>query len=223
MSRLTELLRRAKEILQTEGLIPLVRRGFRFLGRCSFIYGSYYVYETDIQEQLRNSTEADFLPRIEEFTFKIISTNQEADELEAQGFEFRSQSFYSYKALDKGAAALCVFVERELASIGWVAMTQEAKNSLGEPPYNVDFLNNEVCHPDSWTNPKYRGRGLAPYITFKATQFEDERGKVYRRSVTRKDNITSNRAYAKLGHNIHAEARFLKILWWEWWKERPLT
>jgi len=102
-------------------------------------------------------------------------------------------------------------------------MTQEAKNSLGEPPYDVDFSNNEVCHLDSWTNPKYRGRGLAPYISFKATQFGDERGKVYRRSVAHKGNIPSNRTYAKLGPNIHAEARYLKILWWKSWREKPLT
>jgi len=193
------------------------------LAKCSFVYGSYYVYEIDIQEQLGKSTEANFLPRIDDFTLKIVSANQEADELEAEGLEFRSQSFNSRKALDKGAVALCVFVEQEIASICWVAMTQEAKNSLGEPPYDVDFSNHEACHPDSWTNPKYRGRGLAPYITFKATQLEGERGKVYRRSVARRGNIPSNRAYTKLGPNIHGQARYLKILWWKSWKESPLT
>jgi len=188
-----------------------------------FVYGSYYVYETDIQEQLRKSTEADFLPRIDDFTLKIVSTNQEADELEAEGLEFRSQSINSRKALDKEAVAFCVFVERELASICWVAMTQEAKNGLGEPPFRVDFSNNEVCHAECWTNPSYRGRGLAPYVDFKTAQFVDERGKVSERSVGRTSNIPSKRAYTKLGPNIRAEGRYLKILWWKSWKEKPMT
>jgi len=193
------------------------------LAGCFFVYGSYYVYETDIQEILKERNEADCFPRIEDFTLRIVSTNQEADELEAEGLEFRSQSINSRKALDKEALAFCVFVERELASICWVAMTQEAKNSLGEPPFRVDFSNNEVCHAECWTNPSYRGRGLAPYVDFKATQFADERGKVSERSVGRTSNIPSQRAYTKTGPNVRAEGRYLKILCWKWWKEKPLT
>jgi hypothetical protein len=85
------------------------------------------------------------MPKIDDFALKIVSTNEEADELEAQGLEFRSQVLNARKRLDKGAIAFCIFVGKELANVSWVAMTLEAKNSLGQPPFRVDFSNNEAC------------------------------------------------------------------------------
>ncbi len=40
---------------------------------------------------------------------------------------------------------------------------------------------------------------------------------------TARSESTNQRAYAKLGPKIYAEARYLKILRWKSWKERPLT
>lgn len=34
--------------------------------------------------------ESDYIPKIDNFTLKIVSSNEEADKLEAEGFEFRS-------------------------------------------------------------------------------------------------------------------------------------
>jgi len=223
MNNINWLLKRAKTILQSEGFIPLVRRGFSFVTRRLFWYENYYLYVIDIQRRLKETSEVDFLPRVEDFTLKIICTNREADELEAEGFEFRSQVINARHRLDNRAIAFCAFVGQELANIVWVAMTQEAKDALDELPFRVDFSNNEYCHSDNWTNPKYRGRGLAPYVVLKAEQFAVERGKVVNRSVARTNNVPSNRAFAKLGPNIPGQARYLKILWWKYWKEKPLT
>ena len=87
MSRLTELFERAKQIFQTEGLIPLVRWGFTFGVRRFFQYRRYHFYEEDIEALLRERNEANFLPGIENFTIKIVSTNEQADELAAEGLE----------------------------------------------------------------------------------------------------------------------------------------
>ena len=222
--RLSVLLRRAKQICRTEGLIPLVRRGFTFVVRRFFLYESCYLTQNDLSIV---GNEANVLRSMPDFTvnptFKIVATNQEADELEAEGLEFRPRAVNARERLDKGAIAFCLFVGQELASILWVGMTQRAKDALKEPPYQVDFSKGEVCLGDQWTSPKYRGMGLAPYVDFKAAQFVDERGKVSERSVGRTSNIPSKRAYTKLGPNIRAEARYLKILWWKSWKEKPLT
>ena len=218
------LLRRAKQVLQTEGLIPLVRRGFPLLLGHFFRYRRYYLYETDIQQILKERNEADFLPRIENFTIKIVSTNEQADELEAEGLEFRSQVINAGHRLDKGAVAFCIFVGQELAYHGWIATTEAAMKALGEPPLRVDFANNEACGADVWTNPKYRGKGLAPFADFKTYQFLQQIGRVVHRASTPTGNVSSQKAWAKLGHpKIHAEARYLKILWWKSWKEKPLT
>jgi len=224
INRLPLLLRRAKQIFQTEGLILLVRQGFPFLFSFFFRYKRYYLYETDVQEILKERNEADFLPRIDSFDFRIVHTNQEADELEAEGLEFRSQVNNARHRLDKGAVTFCIFVGQELAYYGWIATTEAAMKALGEPPLRVDFANNEACGADVWTNPKHRGKGLAPFADFKTYQFLQQIGRVVHRASTLTSNVSSQKAWAKLGHpKIHAEARYLKILWWKSWKEKPLT
>ena len=221
MSRLPWLLRRAKRLLQTEGLIPLVRQALAFMVKRFFQYRTLYLCETDLLKKTSES-EANFLPRIQHFTFKVVSTNEEADELEANGFEFRSCVGNARNKLDKGAIAFCIFIGQEFAHYTCGGMTQQAKDVLEALPYRVDFSNNEVCSGRYWTNPKYRGMGLGTYGAFKMHQFMGERGKVVSRGSVAKDNIASHRAAANVNTKICAEARYLKILWWKWWKEKPL-
>jgi len=223
VSRLPLLLRRAKLILQTEGFLPLAKRGFPFVARHFFRYGTYDLYEIAIEDWLKHWNEADFLPTVEDFTLRIITTNQEADELEAEGLEFRSHVINARERLDKGAIAFCIFVGQELASIGWAATTEEARATLGERPIKVNFANNEYVAAGWWTNPKFRGKGLGSHVGFKRSQFLGERGMVVQRAVIAKGNIVALRAFAKRAPKMYAEARYLKILWWKFWKEKPLT
>jgi len=223
MAEHTELLRRAHHIWKTEGLGLLAKRGLLYLASRSFVYEHYYLYEIDIEEQLGKSIEADFLPRIDDCTLKIVFTNQEAEELELEGLEFRSQLINSSKALDAGAIAFCIFVGRELASMAWLAMTEQAKNCLPEPKFRVDFSGNEVCLGTLWTNSKYRGMGLASYASYKRLQFSCERGKVAARAVTAEDNVATQRVDAKLGAIMNGRVHYLRILWWKSWKEKPLA
>jgi len=187
-----------------------------------FQYRTYYLSEHTL-EDIRKLNEADFMPNIDNFTLKIISTNQVADELEAEGFCFRAQAAKNRKALDSGAIALCIFMERELASIGWIALTQEAKNSLDEPPFSIDFTKGEVSGGNIWTNPKYRRMRLSEYNRFKRHQFMLEMGKVLLRKAIPIGNTATRRGVAKFDPRIYAKGRYLKFLWWKYWKEKPLT
>jgi len=221
LSRLTELYRIAKLILQTEGLIPLVRRGLSFVLWCFFQYGTYYLFEY-ATEDVRKLNEADFMPKIDNFTLKIVSSNQEADRLEAEGLEFRSQSVKNRNALDKGAIAFCIFVEQELAYMSWIAMTQEAKEAINEPPYAVNFSEGMACAASTWTRPKYRRMRLNLYGRFRDREFLFEKGIPVQRYSINKRNIASIAGTPKFSSKRYAEARYLKILWWKWWKEKPL-
>ena len=185
-------------------------------------YDTYYLLENAI-DNIKNLDEADFMPKIDNFTLKIVSTNLEADELEAEGLEFCPHVVNARERLDKGAIALCLFVGPKLASVEWIAMTQEAKECVDEPPFEVDFSGNEVCTASGWTKPEYRGRGLAPYVHFKTLEFLREKGKVFERTSSLRVNSASHRAYTRFNSKRYAEARYLKILWWEFWKEKPLT
>ena len=213
------LFRRAKYIFESEGLKPLFRRGFTFLIGYFFQYGTFYVYEHTIKE----GNEADFMPKIQNFTFQVVFTNQQANELCANGFDLRSFSIYARRRLDKGAIAFCILIGRELAHIGWVAMTEEAKNTFEPYPYRVDFLNKEACTGGTITIPKYEKKGLMTYGYYKRFQFLRERGVVTSRNAVDTSNIVSQRVHAKFGPKIYAKARYLKILWWKLWKETPLV
>ena len=189
-----------------------------------FKYQTFYLIEHTL-EQTRHLDEKDFLPKTDHFEWKVVATNQEADEMEADGFEFRSyaHSFDAREALDNGATATCLFVGRELAHIGWLAMTEEAKNSLNEPPIRVDFSKKESYSGAVWTNPKYRKLGLHTYGNLKRNLFLAENGATRMYGQIARRNTASLRVTTKFNPAVYGEGRYLKILWWTWWREKPLT
>jgi len=219
VSKLTDLFGRAKQVIQNEGLIAFVRQGF--VAGNLFQYETYYLTD-DAVENVAKLNEADFMPKIDNFTFKIIISNRDLDELTAQGFDFRPRYHIYRKRLDRGAIAFCVFVGRELANMSWVAMTEQAKDSLNHPPYKVDFSKGEACAGAVWTNPRYRRMGLTEYTRLKRYQFQLEKGVVTNRGLYGKGNIPVRKVSERVS-STYAEARYMKILWWKSWKEKPLT
>jgi RimJ/RimL family protein N-acetyltransferase len=219
ISELVLMLGRARTILQREGLIQLIERGFDFTRRRLFLYGHYYIYEHTLEER----NEADFMPRIQDFTYRIVCSNKEADELAAAiGCDFRRRFITTRKSLDKGAIAFCVFVDGEIAHIGLAALSEEAKNTFDFIPYEVNFSNNQACTGGTETVDKYRGKGLMVYGYFKRFQFLREMGITASRNAVNVNNIASQRAHARFGPKIYAKVRYLKLLGWEFWKETPL-
>ena len=220
MSRVADLYREARRVHQTEGLMPLARRGFAFALHWLFKYETYYLYATDI---LMERNEADFRSRLPTFTMHIVGTNEEAEELEADGLEFRSSVSNAKERLEKGAIAFCFFIGQELANIAWVALHEEAFRSFNDPPMKVDFAAREAYSGGVWTSPKYRGLGFNAYCYFKILEYMRDRGKLVSRASIAVPNVVSQRATGKIGTNVYGEGRYHRILWWKFWKERPLT
>jgi hypothetical protein len=212
------LVTRAKYYLKTEGLKALIRRGAIFLGYTFYQHRAYYLYEHTLKER----DEADFQPKTKDFTYKIVSTNKEVDELISNGFDFASELPLTREYLAKGAITSCVFIGRELAAIGFVASTQEAMDALKQPPYKVRFPEGEACTGGGWTNPKFRVLGLGTYIYFKRLQLLKEKGNVIARAAVSTDNIASQKLHAKFYPKIWAEGHIYKILWYTYWKEKAL-
>ena len=71
----------AKNVLQTEGLAVLIKKGLIFLTR--FKYETHLLYEHTFEE----GAEEDFMPGIKNFTFEIVSSSKQAEELITLGFE----------------------------------------------------------------------------------------------------------------------------------------
>ena len=211
----------AKQIHQDRGLAALVSWLFSWLGSKVFFYEKYYIGDFEI-EKLRARKESDFLPRIEQYEFKIICSLEEMKTLFAKGMRVHPWFSFYDKKLEKGALAFCILVGEELASIRWLAMDEHAKEAVDSLPYEVDFSKGEICSGSNWTNPKYRNRGLASYIDFKLFDFLVKEGKSVHRAAMRKANAVAGKVYAKRGQEIQTEARLIKFLWWKSWKEKPL-
>jgi hypothetical protein len=217
--KLRRVLTRAKFILQGEGPAALLRRAFEFY---IFSYGHYYLYRDGLAPLELN--EADFLPKIEGFRFEIVRSNEEADKLvEAWGHDFRKRFVNTHERLDKGAIAFCGFSNGEIAHVGWMALTERAKETLFDLPLRVDFSGGECYIGSSETSPRYRGKGLMNYNSFRMLRFRRENGIRAARYAITVGNAVAQRAVDWFAPDAYARARFIRVLWWEFWKETPLA
>ncbi len=222
MDRLKERFRRAKHIYRTEGLLTLAKRAAAFVPARLFRYKSYYLYENNGSAE-RMRRDAAFVPSVDGVTFAVIRTNEEADALEAQGFHFREYAVDTESRLDRGAIAFCIFVGYELGNMTWLCTTEEAQHSLKEPPARVDFANGEVWQGGAWTNPEYRRMGLYRHIWLKEGEFYRQNKITKGRWAVAKRNVKALAAQSKAGNHRYGEGRLIKVLWWTWWSEKPLT
>ena len=215
-------------ILRTQGLFIFLRRGLSFLIWHLFIYQSYFLYNVKLDDEV---DKLEFTPRVSNFTLKIISTNEEMDKLKADGFNlgwFVSLGWFFTlfsKALGKGDAALCVFVDRQLVALCCVAMSEPAKSIMAGSRLTGDFSNKEAHMSWRGTNPKYRrmASGFGTYVYFEALKFLHRQGFTACRFIVPKSNILTQNTLAKKANiTPYGEAYYLKLLGWRVWREKPL-
>jgi hypothetical protein len=182
-------------------------------------YGVFNIYERTLEEL----NEADYLPKIQNATHKIIETIEQLDELLNEAFDLSlldvNQARYR---LGKGATLALIFIDRELGYRGWGAFTKKAKKTFDRYPYKVDFTNNEVVGGGAWTNPKYRRQGFHTYSAYKWNQFCIEKGVTKERSIILSTNTASQGTATKIGNKLVAKTRYVRILGLEFWRERPV-
>ena len=222
MTDVTSLFARAKHVYRTEGWASLLRRSFLFALQLLFVHRVYYLYAS-VLEHDQSLRDDNLKPPFDDVSHMILFTNEEVDDLEARGYEFRSLIHDARERLDVGARASCVFVGKELANIVWVAMTQPAMDSLKEPPFSVDFAGRECWSGDAWTNPKYRRAGLFSYNDIMSRRQQFEQGIRVSKWAVGTNNTPTKRIAIRIGARVSAEGRRLRILWWKSWKETPTS
>jgi hypothetical protein len=220
-----ELIIRANRIRQQHGTIGLLKGVFGFLVYPFYKRTPYYLYENQVSPEYGIS---ESLSRIDtkELYFRVVTSNQEADKLEAEGYNFRKYptehnhylTLYT-KWLDCGAIAFCTFVEKEFAAICWILPSQKAQDAVKAPPLKVDYANHEVMDRGLWVNPKYRGTGLLRYTTCNRDRFLRNTGITLIRTTVDYSNQTGKGVEEALGARQYGRARALKILWLRFWKE----
>jgi hypothetical protein len=219
MRYITEYLNRARYILRNEGTISLLRRTFSYLSSYIFLCDEYYVVQYFVGEL----NEADFLPRVEDFTFKLITSNEMADDWAKRiGFDFRGQALHARRRLDAEAVAFCTVVQNHLAHIGWVGLSQKAKDSINPQPYQVNFAEHQGCIGGAETASRYRNNGLMSYNWVHVNNYMKQQGITMLLSIEPTDNVAVCKVQSKFPSRICAKARYIKFLWWQYWRETPL-
>jgi hypothetical protein len=217
VGRLRDLYGRGAYIVRTEGYGRLVKDGFDFLSRRIFVCETYYLHE----HSLRELSEAAFMPRFSDFEVYVISNLSQVQELASRGLDPRDFSADTLARLEKGAVALCVVVNGELAHVGWFAKTLEAKEACDKLPLRIDFKGGQCWTGGTRTLSKFEGKGLMTYGYFKRFQLLREMGMKTSRNAVKVDNTASLKVHAKFGPKIYAKARYLRILGFRYWKETP--
>ncbi len=171
---------------------------------------AYYLYEC----RLAKWDETDFLPLIQNFTLKTITSEEQLDQLDEEGFDLSLDSPWTRRGIERGAVAFLLFVGKELASRELVATNAEAKAMIDGYPYKVDFAHGEACAAGVWTNPKFRHKGLHIYVFYQAYDYLRRHGIKIVRSIVAADNIAAQKAHERFtpGMKKYARGRYIKFL-----------
>ena len=61
------------------------------------------------------------------------------------------------------------------------------------------------------------------YIALQVTQFRKEKGIETSHYAIMASTVAAQRAVAKTGGKVYAKARYIRILWWKYWRVTPLA
>ena len=210
---------KANRTFHNKGLRTFIRDSVAYVLRHLYYRNTVYLYEHPMIER----DEKKYLPRIDNYFVHIVYSNQQADELEAQGFEFRSFHVRAGKNLNKGAIAFCIFNEhKKIMHIGWLAMDQKAKKAIDPIPYRVDFRN-QACTSGTLTAPEFRNMGLMAYGYWLRLNYLKEHGIKASRNSIETDNAASIKVHSRFEPRVYAKLFLLKILGIRFRKEVPVT
>ncbi|MFC2008821.1 hypothetical protein ACFLUT_02065 [Chloroflexota bacterium] len=214
---------RASSILHDEGPLSLARRTLSFAafqGRRLYWRRDCYLYLHHLVER----DPAQYLPRLDSYEFRVLESEAQAERLVAEGFEdFRQRFLTSSRNLSLGAVAFCVFVDRKLAHIGWVATDDRGKPYVDPLPFDVAFGDGEACTGGTYTMPEYRGKGLMAYGYYERFEYLRNLGYSSSRNSVERNNVSSQRAHAEFSPEILGTGRFTRFLFWSRWTECPFV
>jgi len=206
MKKIRTLFREAKLILHEEGFLPFLRRAASFSIRQLFLYDSpFYIYEFPLNGPT-------FAGRVDDLTLRVITCPEELKRLLTEGFGLSGYTMtieQCRQRLMKGAVLFCAFVDKEFASAGWIGTSKKAARDFYQ--YPADYTTT-ASGGGSMTVPKFRGRGLSPYIGSETIRYFRENGFSKHVGAIRKDNIASQLAVKKLGPHIMGEGCRLRLL-----------
>ena len=108
-------------------------------------------------------------------------------------------------------------------ALGWVAFDKEAQEAISPIPLEVHFHHLRAFAGNGLTTPKYRGRGLLGLGSFMRMQLVRDKGFNSLIYAVATKNTAAQRGLARLSPRIYAKGRYIRVLWWKYWKETPCS
>jgi hypothetical protein len=223
MAKINYFISLANDIYRREGIFRLILA----LSSQIYKYQIWYVYEHDLSDILKKN-EKELLPKVPGFSIKIVSSIEQAKELERNGFDLIKKASRLIYRLKNGAIAFCLFNETKLMHIGWVAMNTQAKESLTHVPYKVDF-SKMACIEVATTMPEYKGKNVSKYFPtykgfmtysfFKRAQFLITKGYHIARYSILESNKASRWFAERYNIRVISKIHHIRILGFMFWKE----
>jgi hypothetical protein len=220
-----EFLTRVKEIRNQYGIKGLLEASTRFALSPIYKSESYYLYDLQVRSEYNEKEKRPSI-NMDRLSFRVVTSNQEADKLEGEGLSFRTYPTYFNhnltlytKWLRYGAIANCTFVDSEFAAINWIITSQYTQKALKTPPVNVDYSNHMAFPRGAWVNPKYRSMELYRYTLRNRDRYLLDKGITKLRIIIQYTNKSGGEMVQATGAIKCGRAQLLKILFWKIWKE----
>lgn len=209
-------------VLKHEGLGSLISRTTSYIMRRLFLIDNYYVSRSIVAD-MPVENEEDFSPKADNFEARMISTNREADELVAEGFDLGAYGINLRASLDTGALSVCIFVDKELAHINCIADNENGRNVIDPRPFHIDFEKGDIVGGRAITVPKYRRLHLRAYSGYLLRKYFRENGYVYTTGTLGVNNYPALANAARLNiTRIVSKCRYIKILGFSHFTEVPM-
>jgi hypothetical protein len=215
---------RIRQIQKEDGLLELLKHCTLFLISPVYKRHMFYLRVRSVKAD-ESMVDSHMKIEVRDLLSAMVSSNEEADKLEKEGYSFRSYptdwniglTTYS-RWLDEGMIAFCTFLNKDLAAINWVipSLKTQKKVSL---PLKVDYSNGEAFARGTWVNPKYRGLGLMRYLFYNRDRCLLSLGIKYLRTADDYNNKNASGAANTLGYTTYGQARLMRVLRWKFWKE----
>ncbi len=213
---------RWRDILMKEGLLPSITRALSFIRWAFYRNERLYFYRSVVADQ---ATESYCIAEPDGFSLKVITDTTQVKKLMADGLQLDSFLLANDKRLRNGAIALCIFKEKDLVYMSWLAITREGKDAVTDIPLPVDFAAGEACVGRTFRNPKHwrSSGGFTYFMHVSISHYLQQRGyKAFIFIVDESNTIMINTMFKRTGMKPLRRVRYIKLLWWQYWRESSL-
>lgn len=217
-------LSRVREIQKEEGFLEVVKHCTLFFISPIYKRHMFYLRVKPVKAD-ESLVDSHMKIDVRDLQSAMVTSNQEAEKLEKDGYKFRSYptdwnlGLTTYtRWLDEGMIAFCIFLAKDLAAINWVIRSAKTQKRVSLP-LKIDYSKGEGFARGTWVNPKYRGLGLMRYLFYNRDRCLLSLGIKYLRTADDYNNKNASGAANVLGYTNYGRARLVRIFWWKFWKE----